>query len=59
MFELRRLFGPRKDEMTRGHGKLHNEEYHNFYGPHIIRMMTVMMSRACSTNGGGDKEECV
>jgi hypothetical protein len=27
--ELRRIFGPKKDEMTEGWRKLHNEELHN------------------------------
>jgi hypothetical protein len=44
MFEnrvLRRIFGPKKDEVTRGGGrKLHNEELHNVYSsPSIIRMI--------------------
>jgi hypothetical protein len=28
---LRRLFGPKRDEVTRGWRKLHNEELHNLY----------------------------
>jgi hypothetical protein len=28
---LRRIFGQRKDEVTRGWVKLHNEELHNLY----------------------------
>jgi hypothetical protein len=27
---LRRIFGPKRDEVTAGWGKLHNEELHNF-----------------------------
>jgi hypothetical protein len=42
MFEnrvLRRIFGPKKDEMMGGYRKLHNEELHNLYSwPSIIRM---------------------
>jgi hypothetical protein len=35
---LRRIFGPKRDEMTGGWRKLHNEELHNFYSsPSIIR----------------------
>jgi hypothetical protein len=26
---LRRIFGPKRDEVTGGWGKLHNEELHN------------------------------
>jgi hypothetical protein len=28
---LRRIFGPKRDEVTGGWRKLHNEELHNFY----------------------------
>jgi hypothetical protein len=37
---LRRIFGPKKDEMTGDSRKLHNEELHNLYSsPNIIRMI--------------------
>jgi hypothetical protein len=37
---LRRIFGPRNDEVTGDWKKLHNEELHNFYySPNIIRMI--------------------
>jgi hypothetical protein len=43
MFEnraLRRMFGPKRDEVTGGWRKLHNEELHNLYSsPSIIRMI--------------------
>jgi hypothetical protein len=43
MFEngvLRRIFGPRRDEVTGDWRKLHNEELHNLYSlPNIIRMI--------------------
>jgi hypothetical protein len=35
-----RIFEPKKDEVTSGWTKLHNEELHNLYSsPSIIRMM--------------------
>jgi hypothetical protein len=35
---LKRIFGPKRDEITGGWRKLHNEELHNLYSsPHIIR----------------------
>jgi hypothetical protein len=35
-----RIFGPKRDEVTGGWGKLHNEELHNLYSsPSIIRMI--------------------
>jgi hypothetical protein len=43
MFEnrvLRRIFGPKRDELTGGWRKLHDEELHNLYSsPNIIRMI--------------------
>jgi hypothetical protein len=37
---LRRIFGPKRDEMLRGCRKLHNEELHNMYSsPDVIRMI--------------------
>jgi hypothetical protein len=37
---LRRIFGPRRDEVTGGWRKLHNEELPNLYSsPSIIRMI--------------------
>jgi hypothetical protein len=37
---LRRIFDPKRDEVTGDWRKLHNEELHNFYSsPNIIRMI--------------------
>jgi hypothetical protein len=37
---LRRIFGPKRDEVTGGWRKLHDEELHNMYSsPSIIRMI--------------------
>jgi hypothetical protein len=37
---LRRIFGPKIDDVTRGRRKLHNEELHNLYSsPRTIRMV--------------------
>jgi hypothetical protein len=36
---LRRIFGPKRDEVTGGWGKLHNEELHNLYTSPIINRM--------------------
>jgi hypothetical protein len=40
---LRRIFGPKKDEVTGGCRELHNEELHNLYpSPSIIRIVKSM-----------------
>jgi hypothetical protein len=37
---LRRIFGPKRDEVTGDWRKVHNEKLHNFYSsPNIIRMI--------------------
>jgi hypothetical protein len=37
---LRRIFGPKRDEVTRGWRKLNNEELHDLYSsPNIIRII--------------------
>jgi hypothetical protein len=53
---LRRIFGPKRDEVTGDWRKLHNGELHNLYSlPCIIRNDQVKedeIGRACGTNGG-------
>jgi hypothetical protein len=35
---LRRIFGPKREEVAGGWKRLHNEELHNFYTPlHVIK----------------------
>jgi hypothetical protein len=42
---LRRIFGPKRDEVT-GDGEMHNEELDNLYSsPNIIRMIKSRMMR--------------
>jgi hypothetical protein len=37
---FRSIFGPKRDEVTGGWRKLHNEEFHNLYfSPSIIKMI--------------------
>jgi hypothetical protein len=52
---LRRRFGPKRDEVTGGWRKLHNEELPNLYSsPSIIRIIKsrrMRCIRACSPNG--------
>jgi hypothetical protein len=37
---LKRIFGPKRDEVTEGWRKLHNEELHNLYSsPNIITII--------------------
>jgi hypothetical protein len=55
MFEnrvLKGIFGPKRDEVTGGWTKLHNEELRDLYSsPTIIRVEEDEMNGACSTNG--------
>jgi hypothetical protein len=37
---MRRIFGPKRDGVTGGWRKLHNEEFHNLYSsPSIVRII--------------------
>jgi hypothetical protein len=46
---LRRIFGPKRDEVTGGWRKLHNEELRNLYSsPSIIR---IIQSRRVADQG--------
>jgi hypothetical protein len=55
---LRRIFGPKRDEVTGGWRKLHNEGLHNLYSsPSIIRIIKSRRMRwaghvACSGRRG-------
>jgi hypothetical protein len=42
----RRIFGPKKDEVTGGWRKLHNEELHGLYSsPGIVRVIKAIRMR--------------
>jgi len=57
---LRRIFGPKRDEVTGEWRKLHSEELNDVYcSPNIVddKIKKNEMSRVCSAYGGG--ERCV
>jgi hypothetical protein len=57
---LRKIFRPKRDEVTVGWRKLHNEELHSLYpSPNVIRMINQgdEIDRAWRTNGR--EEECM
>jgi hypothetical protein len=43
---LRRIFCPKRDEVSGEWRKLHNEELHNLYSPNIIRNIKSRRRRA-------------
>jgi hypothetical protein len=48
MFEnrvLRRIFGPKRDEITGKWRKLHNEELNDLYSPNIVRVVKLRKMR--------------
>jgi hypothetical protein len=48
---LRRIFGPRRDEVTGEWRKSHNEELHNLYStPDIRQVKTNAVGGACGTH---------
>jgi hypothetical protein len=54
---LRRIFGPKRDEVTGEWRKLHNEELYNLYSSaNIIRQVKANeVGGACGTHGRGEK----
>jgi hypothetical protein len=54
---LRRIFGPKRDEVTGEWRKLHNEGLHNLYSsPDIIRQVKANeVGGACGTRERGEK----
>jgi hypothetical protein len=54
---LKGIFGPKRDEVTEGWRKLHNEELHNLYSsPSIIRMIKSKRMRwTGNVEGVGEK----
>jgi hypothetical protein len=49
---LRRIFGPKRDEVTRGWRGLRNELHNLYSSPSIIKMKSRrMIGRTCSMNG--------
>jgi hypothetical protein len=56
---LRRIFGPKRDEVTRGWTKLHNEELRDLYpSPNIIIMVKSKEMR-CAGNLAGMGEKMI
>jgi len=62
---LRRVFGPKRDEVTREWRKLHNEELNNLYSsPNIVRVIksrrmrwlghVALMGERCVQGFGGE-----
>jgi hypothetical protein len=49
---LRRIFGPKRDDVTGEWRKLHNEELHNLYSSPV---KANEVGGACSTHGRGQK----
>jgi hypothetical protein len=58
---LRRIFVPKRDEVTGGWRKMHNEELHNLYSsPSIIRIIKLRRMRCAGhVTRMGEKEECL
>ena len=48
--ELKKIFGPKKVDVTGEWRKLHKEELHNLYSPYIIQVIKKdEMGRVCGT----------
>jgi hypothetical protein len=57
---LRKLFGPKREEVAGGWRRLHNEELHNYTSPNIIRVTkSGTMRWVGSCNKLGEDEHCI
>jgi hypothetical protein len=57
---LRRILGPKRDEVTGDWRKLHNEQLHNLYSsPNIIRMIKSRRMRWAEHVTRMGEEECM
>jgi hypothetical protein len=57
---LRRIFGPKRDEVTGNWSKLHKEELHNLYSsPNIIRMIKSRRMRWMGHVAQMEKKKCI
>jgi hypothetical protein len=57
---LRRIFGPKRNEVTGDWRKLHNEELHNLYtSPSIIRMIKSRRMKWTRHVARMGEEECI
>jgi hypothetical protein len=57
---LRRIFGKKRDEVTEGWRKLHNEELHNLYSsPSIVRMIKSRRMRSAGNFARMGEDECI
>jgi hypothetical protein len=57
---LRKIYGPKRDEVIGGWRKLHNEELHNLYSsPSVIRMIKSRRMRWAGHVARMGIEECL
>jgi hypothetical protein len=57
---LMRIFGPKRDELTEGWRKLHNEELHNLYfSPSTIRVIKTRRMRWAEHVVRMGKQTCI
>jgi hypothetical protein len=57
---LGKIFGPKRDEVTREWRKLHNEERHDMYtSPNVLRVVKSRIMRWVGHERGWGRERCV
>jgi hypothetical protein len=57
---LKKIFGPKRDEVTEEWRKLHNEELNDLYSPNIVRAIkSRKMRRSGHVARMGEEESCI
>jgi hypothetical protein len=57
---LRRMFGPKRDKVAGGWGRLHNEELHKLYAsPNIIRVIKLRRMQWAGQVARMEKDKCI
>ena len=56
---LRRIFGPKRDDVTKDWRKLHNEDFNDLFSPNIVRVIKSRLIRWAGHVARMGEERCI